>query len=122
MKRLMILSLFSIMAIASSLACNITITTSGEKQAYKVGEEVLINVQVKLIHHNCERAIKDTKFTYEGLKIISATEWKEVSPGTFTRQVKAQIIESSKAEAKLTAQRTCDRDGGRCSVTIKKTT
>jgi hypothetical protein len=121
MKRLVVCLLVAFMSVASALACEITLKTVGDKQSFKAGDEVLIDVKVKLIHHHCELAIKDTKFTYDGLKIISATPWKEESPGVYTRQVKAQVIASDKSEARLSVQRNCDRDGGRGSITIKKT-
>jgi len=120
MKRNILTFLFALISIASTWACEISLSTNDKKLTYKVGDEVLINVQVKQIHHHCELGIKDTKFSYAGLKIVSATEWKEVSPGVYTRQVKALVVDTANHESKFTVKRTCDREGGLNAITLKQ--
>jgi hypothetical protein len=103
------------------MACDITFNiVENKKQSYNANDEVVIEVQVKLIHRHCNLSLKDTKFTYEGLKIEGATDWVEAQPGVYTRKVKAKITTDNLKTAKLIVTRKCDKDGGYGVFTLKK--
>lgn len=115
---------FSILVLTATkmFACDIsaTISESKKKTTYAVGDEVIIDVQVQLTHRVCAVAIKQTKFTYENLKIVGATEWKETKPGLYTRQVKALVTADKPGDSKLSVERKCDKEGGYAVCIIKK--
>jgi hypothetical protein len=121
MKKSIILLIFAFGAFINLMACDITFTIVGDKKdTYKIGDEIVIEVQVKLIHRQCAVAMKDTKFTYEGLKIEGATEWTEKQAGVYIRKIKTKLITDNLKEVKLTATRKCNKDGGYGVFTIKK--
>jgi hypothetical protein len=103
-------------------ACEIKVGVQekSKKETYSVGDEVVIEVQVQLTHRHCHLEIQKTKFTYENLKIVGATDWKEVKPGCYTRQVKATVTGEKGGVAKLTIDRKCDEEGGYAVCTLKK--
>lgn len=102
-------------------ACEILFTVAGQhKDVYQVDEELILKVEIILTHRVCPVAMKDTKFTYEGVKVLGATEWKEETPGKFTRKIKLKVENDGKENIKLTALRTCEKDGGYGSITLAK--
>ncbi len=119
-----IISLFSVLFFLTGciLACEITTSVQDEfkKPVYKAGDNVVVDVQVQFVHRDCPVNIKDTKFTFENLKIVGATEWKEKSPGLYVRQVKAVVTDDKSGDAKLFVNRQCDKDGGHAVCTLKK--
>jgi len=96
----------------SVFACHFDFTTEGAKKACKADDEFVINVKLTLTHRNCAVAAAQTKFKTDGINVVSATPWKEVTPGIWTRQVKVKVQQGNKNKVTLTATRTCDRDGG----------
>lgn len=113
------LSLFIVaFTIASSLACNISFKIDKEKKSYKVGDEMVVKITVVLIHADCTTAMKSTNFKANGLKILSGTDWKETTKGTWERKVKIKVLEGVNKPT-LIVTRTCDRDGGKGVLTIK---
>lgn len=102
-------------------ACELKFNISGEKkEVYKVGEEVIVEVEIVYTHRTCEIQLSDTKFTYEGMKILGATAWKEKAPNTFSRQIKLTLLDDSLPEAKLNIVRKCSKEGAIGSFKISK--
>lgn len=118
MKKIALTLLLVAVSVAYSWACDISFKIEKEKSKYKVGDELVVKVTVVLIHSNCSTALKATNFKANGLKILSGTEWKEVSKGTWERKVKLQVLEGVNKPA-LIVTRTCERDGGKGVLTIK---
>lgn len=122
-----IIFMFSILllSIGNIMACEVTFSISGEQKAnYKAGEEFIIEVKVVYTHRKCEIELSDTKFIYEGLKILGATPWKEKAPATFVRQIKVLVLEDSLAEANmlLTLSRKCSKEGVLGTIKVAKST
>ncbi len=119
-----IISLLSVLFLLTGyiLACEITATVQDDmkKPVYKTGDNVVVDVEVQFVHRDCPVNIKDTKFTYENLKIVGATAWEEKSPGLYVRQVKAVVTEDKEGDAKLFINRRCDKDGGQGVCVLKK--
>lgn len=90
--------------------------TSENKQLYKVGDEIVVEVLLTLTHRNCPDALDNTKFDFTGIKALGATKWKELPSGKFERKFKLQVIEDAKGKCILSAKRTCDKDGGAGSI------
>ncbi|MDP2423680.1 MAG: hypothetical protein U1C46_02545 [Bacteroidales bacterium] len=121
MKKLFLSVILMLGLMATSHACEVKYDISGEKkETYKAGEELIVEVTVVYTHRVCEIELADTKFTYDGMKILGATQWKEKSPGTYTRQVKLELLKDDKKEATLTLTRKCQKEGGIGTLKLKK--
>lgn len=125
MKKIMVLSILMTLTTFQLLACDISLSIPKDsiKEVYKAGDEVVIDVQIQFNHRVCPVEIKKTKFTYENLKILGATDWKETKPGYYTRQIKVKIEKISDAkdgQAKISAVRTCDKEGGYAVFSFNK--
>ena len=107
----LIVLLFSV-ATLSVMACSFEFTTEGNKKSCKPGEEFVLNVKLTLTHRTCVVAPAQTKFKTEGFDVVSATTWKEATPGVWTRQIKIKVKADAKKKITLTATRTCEKEGG----------
>jgi hypothetical protein len=112
MKKLIVLSLLLFAGIVSISACDFEFTTEGNKKACKAGEEFVVNVKLKLTHRTCKVAAKDTKFKMDGVKVLGATDWKDLGPDVFSRQLKVQVLDDKSKKINISATRTCDKEGG----------
>jgi hypothetical protein len=114
----MLLYLFT--GIAS--ACEISFAVDGkEKTKYEIGDIVIIKVTVELTHNNCPVALKETRIQGSGIEILGATDWKNPSGTKWERKVKVKITSNKDGNATITAKRTCDKDGGWGTYTLKAT-
>ncbi len=105
-----------------SQACELKFAISGErKESYKPGEELIVEVTIVYTHRTCEIQLSDTKFTYEGMKILGATSWKEKAPNAFSRQIKISLLADLLPEAKLNIVRKCSKDGVIGTFKVSKT-
>ncbi len=121
MKKLMFLTLFVWASVLSAMACHFEFTTEGgEKKSCKAGEEFVLTVKLVLTHRNCTVAASQTKFKTDGIQVLGAKDWVQVSPTTFTRQIKVKVLDDGKKKVSLLATRTCDRDGGNGLFTLDK--
>jgi hypothetical protein len=121
MKRIFSVLLLVTLFTSVGFACDIKFVVIGDKQAtYKAGNEVIVETTVKYTHRVCELELSDTKFTAEGMKILGATPWKETAPGTYTRQIKLQILSDSAKQGVLNVVRSCKKEGGFGSFTLPK--
>jgi len=101
-------------------ACDIKFEYVGEKkEAYSAGDIVILKVTVTLTHRNCPEALKKTKFEVDGLKILGATDWKETKRGVYERKMKLKVLETKNKKSTISATRTCDKEGGFGSLSIK---
>jgi hypothetical protein len=119
MKKL-VLFVVLLMASLSIFACDFEFSMPDAKKSCKAGDELVLNVKLILNHRNCPIAIKDTKFKMDGVSMVAATDWKEVSPGVFTRQLKMKVNADNKQKISLSATRTCEKEGGYGIFTLPK--
>lgn len=103
-------------------ACEIEFTILGDesKKSFKAGDEIIVQIDVVFTHRVCPEGIENTKFKYEGVKILGATKWKETSNGKFERKLKLQVLEGDEKEMILEAIRKCDKEGGYAKLNIKR--
>lgn len=121
MKNILLSFLFISIAASATYACDFKFSVLGnKKEVYQVGDTLTIHVEYVLTHRVCKILPKDTKFKFDGIKITGATEWTEATAGTFTRNVKALVIDDKKDKFMLTATRTCDKEGGHGVFTVSK--
>ncbi|MCU4162581.1 hypothetical protein [Carboxylicivirga caseinilyticus] len=122
--RIIILLGLLIFSIVATKACELTLKVSGEaKETYHEGEVVIVEVKLVFTHRACPLAVKDTKFQYQGVKILAATEWHKVSDMEYTRKLKVQVLKpknDKEKEPQITAIRSCDKEGGMGSIVIKR--
>jgi hypothetical protein len=120
MKKYLLSLLFLFIGLLPTWACHFDFSTENGKCTYKAGEELIITVKLVLTHRSCTVAAAQTKFKTEGMEVKSATPWKEISAGIWTRQVKVALIKNAAKTATLSATRSCDKDGGYGVFTITK--
>jgi hypothetical protein len=129
MKRQALISLFGKMillpliigwiSVADVLACEVLIKVKGvQKESYNIGDEVIFEVTVFLTHHDCPEGIQATKFEGEGLELLGATKWKEISTDTYVRLIKTRVAAADNGEGILRARRKCDKEGGFGSIQV----
>ncbi|MBU0489979.1 MAG: hypothetical protein KKA07_12065 [Bacteroidetes bacterium] len=107
------LALILAVGVYSAFSCEFSFEiTKGKKEKYKVGDEIVVVVTLKLTHAVCSKTLKEVKFNSDGLKVTGAMEWVEASTGIWTRKLKIQIIGNAKGEPVLTVTRICEKDGG----------
>lgn len=105
----------------AGIACEIKINVIGDQKAsYQQGDELTLKVTVVYIHRICELELSDTKFLADGLKVLSASDWTEVDPVTFTRELKVKVLPDGKKTGVLNIERNCNKDGGFGTFKINK--
>ena len=125
MKKLFLTLTLFVAFIATTFACNFTFTLQDSKgntvnpQKVKTGETYTLVVVYKNTHGNCEIPIKDTKFKTDGVKVVSATDWKAENGG-YVRKLKIEITDNKKSEVFIQALRTCDRGGADLKLVLKR--
>lgn len=111
--------LFLIIGSLVGTACEISFEIlDNKKEQYQQGDVLVVKVKVVFTHRQCPEGINSTKFSYEGMKVLGATQWSEPVKGTFERKFKIQIEDSSKEKLVFGAIRTCDKEGGSGSITF----
>jgi len=114
MVKRLLLSLCLLLIIQVAIqACKIEYSiVQNAKEAYSIGEEIIIEIKVTFTHRVCPVALEETKFKYKGIQILGATKWKQESAMIYSRKIKTKVIESNNNKILITAERTCDNEGG----------
>jgi len=100
-------------------ACEIFITVEGtKKEIYKAGDIVVIKITVKLKHRNCNVDINETAIRVSGSQITATTKWTNVEARTWERKIKIKIANNKERQTVIAAERTCEKDGGKGSLTL----
>ena len=112
-----VLIMFAVFVLFSTIntatACEIHFDIlKNKKEVYVSGDIFIAKVEVLLTHRVCEIGIKKTKFNGNGLKIIGATKWKQISPMEYHRKLKVKVSGTDTGKVILTAKRDCDKEGG----------
>ena len=101
-------------------ACEISFEIlDNKKEYYQEGDVLVVKVKVVFTHRHCPEGIDTTKFQYDGMKVLGATQWTETASGTYERKFKLQIEKTDKDALVFGALRTCDKDGGAGSISFK---
>ena len=116
--KLIFITLFLAGPIIAS-ACEISFEIlDNKKEYYQKGDVLVVKVKVVFTHRQCPEGINATKFRYDGMKVLGATQWSEPESGTYERKFKLQIEQTDKDNLVFGALRTCDKDGGAGSITL----
>lgn len=116
----MIAVVFSLIILQSTaiFACDIDFkVTDNNKSSYEIGDVVVIKLSVALTHRHCHVDIEKTQINSNGLEVMGATKWTEKTSGLWERKVKVKV--TKKGKVSLSAVRTCDKEGGQGSITLK---
>lgn len=110
MKRILFL-LLALGAFSGALACLIEVKAdpASKKEHYKAGDEVVVVVVVKKEHRVCRVPIEETTYEPQGLKIVSATDWKETEPGVWERKMKLKVTDASGSKLTFSVHRKCSK-------------
>ena len=100
-------------------ACDIIVSIEGpKKEIYKAGEVVVVKITVVLKHRNCDVNINETAIKVSGSQITGATKWINIEGKTWERKIKVKVLGDKSNQSLITAERTCDRDGGKGSLIL----
>ncbi len=112
MKKIISLFFCTFILLNISMACEIEIEidAASKKEVYKPNDEVVVMVTITHDHRKCELKNSDTDYSTEGVKILSATDWKELSDGSFQRKMKLQILGSKNGKSVFKVIRNCTKN------------
>ena len=100
-------------------ACDIIVTVEGvQKEKYKAGDIVVVKITVILKHRSCDVSLDETDIRVSGSQITGATKWVNTTGRTWERKLKIKIGSDAEGKAVITAVRTCEKDGGKGSLTL----
>ncbi len=103
-----------------SKACEIEFEVlKGKKEVYSVGDTIIVKVQVKLTHRSCPVKLKKTKFKLNGMKVLKATRWKQLSSMVYVRKLQITITGTKGNKVSINAIRECEKDGGFGSLKLE---
>jgi len=119
---LSLIFLFAVLMSAQSIkACEIKFKIEGEKQkGFSEGDEIIMIIDVVFTHRVCTEGIENTKFKYDGIKVLGATKWNEYENGKFQRKLKLKVLEGEFKELYLEAIRKCDKEGGYAKIILEQ--
>jgi hypothetical protein len=112
LKRLFLsLALFSLVS-SMAFACDFNFRVNGNKKECHPGDIMEVTVDLSLTHRVCNVAPASTKFKIDGIKVLGASAWKQLSPTRYERTIKFQVLKDNKSKITILATRTCSKEGG----------
>jgi hypothetical protein len=119
MKRIFLVTLFGLAFPLLVNACKIFVTVEGsKKEVYKAGDIVIVKIRIQLEHRNCNVDLNETVINVFGSKITATTKWVNTEGKIWERKIKIKIADDKEDKATITVERSCDRDGGKGSLTL----
>jgi len=119
-KRFVFLLMLFLSAFITANACDFNFKVNGNKKDCHPGDVFEVTVELTLTHRVCNVAPSLTKFKIDGFKVLSASEWKQVSPTKYERTLKIEVLNDNKKDITLIAVRTCNKEGGLGTFTMPK--
>ncbi|MGQ8337368.1 hypothetical protein ACUNWD_12525 [Sunxiuqinia sp. A32] len=123
MKQLMLgFFLVAVISILPSVitACEIEYKIlENEKEYYQKGDVLVVKVKVIYTHKQCPEGIDATKFSFDGLKVLGATKWKQITSNEFERKFKIEVSKDSSKKLVFGTVRKCDKEGGAGSIKLQ---
>jgi hypothetical protein len=107
-------------AFMSMNACDFSFSVNGNIKSCHPGDVIEVKVVLTLTHRVCNVAASQTKFKIDGIKVLSASIWKQTSVTTYERIVKAEVLNDGKKKVMIIASRSCDKEGGTGSFVMPK--
>lgn len=105
----------------SAIACLIEVKEdpSTKKARYKTGDELVVLVVVKKEHRVCRVPIEETTYDPQGLKIVSATDWKETAAGVWERKMKLKVTDAA-GKLSFSVQRKCSKEDSQNTLVLNE--
>jgi hypothetical protein len=119
-KRLFVLLTFVMSVFMAANACDFSFSVNGNIKSCHPGDVMDVKVVLTLTHRICNVAASQTKFKIDGIKVLSASAWKQTSATTYERIVKIEVLNDGKKKVTLIASRSCDKEGGTGSFVMPK--
>lgn len=118
---IMVLIMGAIIALSErSIACEIDMEViKNKKDNYKIEDVLIAKATISLTHRNCHNSIQNTEFEVQGLKILGATKWKQLSSRTWERKFKIEVIGDKDGELEFKTIRKCNKGGGTEDLNLK---
>lgn len=119
MKRILFLiALLSVFT--GALACLIDVKEdpATKKERYRKGDELVVLVVVKKEHRVCRTPIEETTYDPQGVKILSATDWKETAPGVWERKMKLKVTGASGSKLSFSVLRSCSKEDSHSTLVL----
>lgn len=107
-----ILSIFVVLII-STLATysQISLKYLNEKRTeYKAGDKIELLISLKTLPVTCKDGLDKVKIYVSGLSISEQGEWKKISTSLWQKNIKLEVLKTSKNQAKLTILRKVDKE------------
>jgi NosR/NirI family nitrous oxide reductase transcriptional regulator len=120
LKRLFVSLIITLSVVMAANACDFSFKIDGNKKSCHSGDIMEVTVELTLTHRVCNVAPSQTKFKISGIKVLSASEWKQISPTKFERTIKFEVLKDNKKDITLVAIRTCTKEGGIGSFSMPK--
>jgi hypothetical protein len=115
--------IFLFLFLPALVACEIIVAVDGKaKEKYKPGETVTLKITVILKHRNCDVSLDETDIRATGANITAGTKWVNTGTNTWERKIKITMAADKTPKAVIMAERTCEKDGGKGSLTLIKDT
>ena len=116
---LVFISVLLIVAPSILKACEIVVEVEGaQKEKYQAGDIVVVKITVILKHRNCDVSLDKTDIRVSGSQLTGATKWVNTNQQKWQRNIRIKILDDKSGKAVITAERTCEKDGGRGSLTL----
>lgn len=118
---IMVLIMVAVIAFSErSIACEIDMEViKNKKDNYKIEDVLIAKATISLTHRNCHNSLQNTEFEVEGLKILGATEWEQLSSRTWERKFKIEVIGDKDGELEFKTIRKCNKGGGNGELNLK---
>ena len=95
-------------------ACDIFLTTDKEK--YKIGDTVVLKMEVKWTHKTCVKEAVEPVLKLSGLELVAKTKFKEKSSGLWEVKFKMKVTEKN---ASINAYEDCPKGGGIANIKLQ---
>jgi hypothetical protein len=119
MKQILIFLLsFTFLNVSQALACDIEVSLQNKNQSFQTGNEFVVVVQVTKTHRMCRVDINETTYEPNGLKVLSATDWKETSPGVWQRKMKLKVTGNAASKLAFYVRRKCNKENSVGSLVL----
>jgi hypothetical protein len=110
-----IISIFAfIIVTVEASACDILL--SSDKDQYKVGDVIVVKMEVKWTHKTCIKEDVEPSLKLVGLELVAKTKFKEISPGIWDVKYKMKVTGKN---ASINAYEDCSKGGGSANLKIR---
>lgn len=82
----------------------------GKKESYKVGDKIDLTIKLKTLPETCADGMSRVKIYVSGMEIETQTEWVQLKPGFWTKNIRVSMVQSKKNKGVITVMRRVDKE------------